>query len=572
MLEAFSIQAVKIIDEAKILAAELNSNVIGSEHLLLSMYKTKDSICRFLLEEKNITYEDIYNTLNNLTIIHKNESEKLVFTDKFHQIIINSEKLANRLGNKYVYDEHIFYSLLEDGSSVATEMLIDLNLDLDNLMLDIEDIYNFKLEVSNSPYPFLVNLTEKKEVHPYIDRGNFIERINYILDKKQKNNPLLIGSAGVGKTAIIEGLSKIRTKDVIYQLDLGGCVAGTKYRGELEEKLIKVIDFIKETKSILFIDEIHNVVGAGSNEGSLDIANILKPYLSKDICVIGATTLEEYYKFIEKDKALMRRFQTIFIDEPNIEETKMIINGIKDKYEEYHNFTLDDDIIDTILNKTDIYLPNKTFPDKAIDVIDELGSRYHYDNREITDIINKIIFDLCNINIIDEDSLNNMTLNYDKLKNHYLDFIHGKKHHNMLVTYVNDEFILEDLIVDLYKIFNFKKEMLLEINLDYYNDSTMLSNLIGSSKGYVGYEQGGILSEHIIKYPLCLIYFKNYDKCNYQIKCFIDRLINDSFLVDNKSRKINLRNCIFVIDKKQQENKIGFNQYMIEDKYIYLSK
>lgn len=562
MLESFSAQAVQIIEDAKKIAGELNSDIVGSEHLLLSMYQTPDSICRFLLQEKNITYEDLLGSLDNITVIHKVTNKTLTFTDKFQEIILKSEEFAENNDSDYVFDEHIFYSLLDDNENIATEMLKMLNCDIEKLKNDVEEIFNMYTnedEIDESPFPFLINLSKQAMVHPFVKRSNYIERINYILDKKQKNNPLLIGSAGVGKTAIVEGLSLMRTKDTIYQLDLGGAVAGTKYRGELEEKILKVMNFIKEKQAILFIDEIHNIVGAGSNDGSLDIANILKPYLSRtDLSVIGATTLEEYYRFIEKDKALMRRFQTIFIDEPTKEETKKIILGIKETYEKFHNFTITNEEIDEIINQSSLYLPQKNFPDKAIDILDEIGARYS-PSKQITDILQDVIYDQTNINVISLDKLRECNLNYNELKPYYLRLI--KKIHsfnNIGVFIVEKEFNVNPLLTDLNKVFNFKKEMYLEINLDMYQDPVMINNLIGSAKGYVGYDEGGIVSEHIIKYPICLIYFKNFEKAHVSIKNALRKIMNSDVLIDNKGRKIILQNVIFLYDEELKENKIGF--------------
>lgn len=562
MLESFSAQAVQIIEDAKKIAGELNSDIVGSEHLLLSMYQTPDSICRFLLQEKNITYEDLLGSLDNITVIHKVTNKTLTFTDKFQEIILKSEEFAENNDSDYVFDEHIFYSLLDDNENIATEMLKMLNCDIEKLKNDVEEIFNMYTnedEIDESPFPFLINLSKQAMVHPFVKRSNYIERINYILDKKQKNNPLLIGSAGVGKTAIVEGLSLMRTKETIYQLDLGGAVAGTKYRGELEEKILKVMNFIKEKQAILFIDEIHNIVGAGSNDGSLDIANILKPYLSRtDLSVIGATTLEEYYRFIEKDKALMRRFQTIFIDEPTKEETKKIILGIKETYEKFHNFTITNEEIDEIINQSSLYLPQKNFPDKAIDILDEIGARYS-PSKQITDILQDVIYDQTNINVISLDKLRECNLNYNELKPYYLRLI--KKIHsfnNIGVFIVEKEFNVNPLLTDLNKVFNFKKEMYLEINLDMYQDPVMINNLIGSAKGYVGYDEGGIVSEHIIKYPICLIYFKNFEKAHVSIKNALRKIMNSDALIDNKGRKIILQNVIFLYDEELKENKIGF--------------
>jgi len=562
MLESFSAQAIQIIEEAKNQAKKLNSNIVGSEHLLLAMYETSDSICRFLLQEQNITYDDLISTINKITVIHKTSKDDVTFTDKFQEIILSAEEISKINNSKYVFDEHIFYSLLDDEANVGAEMLKILNLDIEVLKRDVEDIFNLYSkndEEDLSPYPFLINLSKQAMVHPFIKRSNYIERINYILNKKQKNNPLLIGSAGVGKTAIVEGLASVRGEDTIYQLDLGGCVAGTKYRGELEEKILKVMDFVRENKAILFIDEIHNIVGAGSNDGSLDIANILKPYLSRtDLSVIGATTLDEYYNFINKDKALMRRFQTIFIDEPSIDETKEILLGIKETYEEFHNFQINEKELYEIITQTSLYLPQKCFPDKAIDVLDEIGSRYE-EGKKIIDLLKNVIYDQTNIYACSESELRGFDLNYNNLKPLYLKFIKRfENYKNIGVLNVESDFNVDFLLEDLYKVFHFKKEMFLEINLDIYQDYVMINNLIGSSKGYVGYDEGGIISEHIIKYPLSLIYFKNFDKAHYSIKNLLNKIMSEYTFLDNKGRKIVLQNTLFIVEKKNEKRSVGF--------------
>ncbi len=376
MFESFSTGALTIIDDALQIARSLNKLMVGTEHLLLALYKKKDTICHFLLEEKGIVYKDIEDVVNNLIIFRKNPDMDLTYTKKFQEIILYAKTLSDDLASKYVYDEHIFYVLLKEEDTVASIILDKLNLDKEELMADIEEIFNFfdekeinnkDLEYKNNPYPFLINLSNTSKIHPFIKRSNYIEKIYYILSKKQKNNPLLIGNAGVGKTAIVEGLSELLDEE-IYQLDLGLIVSGTKYRGELEEKITKAMEYIKEKKAIIFIDEIHNIVGAGSNDGSLDIANILKPYLSRsDIKLIGSTTLDEYYRFIDKDKALTRRFQNIYIDEPTDIETYKILKGIKKSYEMHHNIKYTDKNLKKIIKVSKLYLINKTFPDKAID-------------------------------------------------------------------------------------------------------------------------------------------------------------------------------------------------------------
>ena len=466
----------------------------------------------------------------------------------------------------FIYDEHIFYVMLKEYDTVAYVVLEKLGLDIEELKRDIEEIFSFDeaKEKENIPYPFLINLSTSQKIHPFVLRNNYIEKIKYILSKKQKNNPLLIGNAGVGKTAIVEGLSEILKDVSIYQLDLGSIVAGTKYRGELEEKLTKAMEYIKRKKAILFIDEIHNIVGAGSNDGSLDIANILKPYLSRsDIKLIGATTLDEYYRHIDKDKALSRRFQNVFIDEPTEKETYVILKEIKASYEEYHNVKYSDQILQEIIEKSKLYLVRRSFPDKAIDVMDEIGTRKKSSNKSFSKLIDETIEDLTGIKNLTLERLKKVELNYPSLKPKYLQFIKKKEFevntNNLAFAMVNSDFNVEYLIEDLYKLFAFKKEMYLEIDLENYIDYASINNLIGSTKGYVGYEQGGILSEHILKYPLSLVYFKNIKSAHPSINQFIKSLLKKNHFLDNKGRTIYLTNTIFLLDTDKIKNKeIGF--------------
>lgn len=566
MFETFSTSALEMIDKALRIAKSLGKKLVGTEHLLLAMYQVEESICHFLLEEKDITYEKLLEVVNGLVILRKNESKEDTYSKKFQEVILYAQRLSEDLESEYVYDEHIFYVMLKEYDTVAYVVLEKLGLDIEELKRDIEEIFSFDeaKEKENIPYPFLINLSTSQKIHPFVLRNNYIEKIKYILSKKQKNNPLLIGNAGVGKTAIVEGLSEILKDVSIYQLDLGSIVAGTKYRGELEEKLTKAMEYIKRKKAILFIDEIHNIVGAGSNDGSLDIANILKPYLSRsDIKLIGATTLDEYYRHIDKDKALSRRFQNVFIDEPTEKETYVILKEIKASYEEYHNVKYSDQILQEIIEKSKLYLVRRSFPDKAIDVMDEIGTRKKSSNKSFSKLIDETIEDLTGIKNLTLERLKKVELNYPSLKPKYLQFIKKKEFevntNNLAFAMVNSDFNVEYLIEDLYKLFAFKKEMYLEIDLENYIDYATINNLIGSTKGYVGYEQGGILSEHILKYPLSLVYFKNIKSAHPSINQFIKSLLKKNHFLDNKGRTIYLTNTIFLLDTDKIKNKeIGF--------------
>lgn len=580
MFESFSTHALEMIEKSLKIAKSLDKKIVGTEHLLLAMYQSKDSICRFLLEEKNIKFNKILDVINNLVILRKNENNDETYSKKFQEVIVFAKDFAKDVGSEYVNDEHIFYVLLKEYDSVANVVLEKLGLDIEDLIIDVEDIFQFFDEDTEKiPYSFLINLSSANKVHPFVERNNYIEKIQYILSKKQKNNPLLIGNAGVGKTAIVEGLSEIITECPIYQLDLGSIVSGTKYRGELEEKLTKAMEYIKKKEAILFIDEIHNIVGAGSNDGSLDIANILKPYLSRsDLKLIGATTLDEYYKYINKDKALSRRFQNVFIDEPNEQETYQIIKEIKSSYEEYHNIKYPDNILKEIINKSKMYLPTKNFPDKAIDVMDEIGARKNSSKKSLKKLLNEVIFEQSGLKEVTIQQIKNIKLNYPELKYKYIQFINKSEfssinNHIAKIT-VDKDFEINYLISDLEQLFNFKKEMYLEIDLENYNDRITINNLIGSTAGYVGYDKGGILSEHIIKYPISLVFLKNFKLADKSIQSFFKSLFNKPSFIDNKGRTIYLTNVIFVVDSSINKlSTIGFveNPSIIKNTNIHLT-
>ncbi len=556
MNKLYSDQIKKIINDAKTLATE-NHKKVDSIYLLYAMYQTEDTICRFLFLEKQITdtkFNEMWNKFTNMI-------EPVYVFDK---IVEKAKEIAVKYQSKYVYDEHLLYAILLEPESFAYQLIVEFNFIISKLLDEVEEVFDFDL-YEEEVMPYLINLTKSVKPHRYIKRGNYIERLKYILAKKQKNNPLLIGNAGVGKTAIVEGLAENYPDAVIYQLNIATTIADTKYRGELEEKLVKVMDYIKNAEAILFIDEIHNIVGAGSNDGSLDIANLLKPYLARsEIKCIGATTLDEYYRYIAKDKALMRRFQTIFVDEPSTKETKEIILGIIDQYEEYHHITYPSSIITKIIKMADRFLPNKTFPDKAIDLMDELAARYNqlktneYKIAKMNTILKEIIFEESGINPLSLTKLAKTKLLYPEYQKAYRHFLTLQKpKNNLLIIETKKDFKIDSLLTDLKKVFRLKPEMYLEINLDAYQDYQMLSNLIGSSKGYVGYEQGGLLTNHLLKYPFSVIYFKNLAQANYQIQTFIKSILKTDHIFDSKNNKISLQNVIFVTDERETKEKIG---------------
>lgn len=585
MLETFSVRAVELIDNAKNICKAENetktNQTVTTFYLLISMFTANDTICHFLLNEQKITIDDLYNALNNVL---DQELPAKTFSKQFEELVINAAVLAATVKSEYVYDEHLFYEILNNKELTATKVLIHLGMDIEQFKLDIKDIFNFyeedikyieKKESKNLKH--LINLSKTLPPHTYIETDNYIEQIIYILNKKQKNNPLLIGQAGVGKTALVTALSRKINQD-IYELDLGELISGTKYRGEMEEKLTSAIEYVAEQNAILFIDEVHNIVGAGSNDGSLDAANILKPYLSKGkIKVIAATTLEEYYKHIEKDKALSRRFRTIFIKEPTKNETLNILKGIKKDYIDYYNFSIEDDLLEYIVEITNNYVLNKTFPDKAIDVLDEALSKSITTKNDIKANVKEVIYSYTGIKIPTIEQLQQLNLNYNELKNLYLRKIYPiSQLKNLGIVGVNKTFNINLLLNDLNKVFNITNEHLLEIDLADYTTSESITNLIGSAKGYVGYEEGGLIYNHLLKYPFAVIYIRNYDNSLNFIKQFFKNLFKKAKVIDSHSRTIYFTNTIFIIETTESKNVIGFidnqNNNVVEYDIVISSK
>ena len=382
---------------------------------------------------------------------------------------------------------------------------------------------------------------------------------------------MLIGNAGVGKTAIVEGYAKRLVESnsdySVLALNLTSMLAGTRYRGDFEERFDKFIKEIASKKNVIvFIDEIHTIVGTATTDGNLDVANMLKPLLARNgIKLIGATTLEEYHRTIEKDKALSRRFQTIYINEPNITETFDIMFGIKEDYEEYHNVRIDDKVLEYLINQSDKYINNKYRPDKCIDILDDLLSTARINNKDevtIEDVDNSINYYLGNrINKEIKD------LNYKELeKYHWLYNNHLLEEKPLLkIRYEGNEYGLEYLLIDLKHIFNIGEEAILLVDLEGYKDNYMLSSLVGAPPGYVGYNEEGLLSKHVLNYPNGIMVFKNFKSAGNSIRSFINNLLINGFFNDQKSRLINLNNIIVVIEGIENNNYIGFNKNIKED-------
>jgi len=409
MFNRFTERARKVILLAKEEAKRFNHDYIGTEHILLGLVREGEGVAAAVLENLGLSSEKIRTEVEKLvqtgpsTII----SGDIPFTPKAKKVMELAMDEAVSLGHNYVGTEHLLLGLLREGEGVASQVLINLGLDLNKVRNEVMRLLgsampDFGIAPNKSAMArggvmkktpaldaFARDLTElakQGKLDPVIGRRNEIERVVQILSRRTKNNPVLLGEAGVGKTAIVEGLAQrivagevpeiLRDKRMLI-LDLALMVAGTKYRGQFEERIKAVMDEIKRAEDlIIFIDELHTLVGAGGAEGAIDASNILKPALSRgEIQCIGATTLDEYRKYIEKDAALERRFQVIMVDPPSVDETIEILKGLRDRYEAHHKVKFTDEALEAAAKLSDRYISGRFLPDKAIDVIDEAGAR-----------------------------------------------------------------------------------------------------------------------------------------------------------------------------------------------------
>src|SRR5689334_9266077 len=400
--ERFTERAKKVLTLAQEEAERSHHSYIGTEHLLLGLLREGEGLAAKVLNNLGVEIGKVRQTIES--VLGRNERiiiQQIIPTSRVKKVIEISFEEARRMGNNYVGTEHLLLGLLIEGEGIAAHVLEDLGANLEKTRTEIERLlHESGLEEESkeaqkkpSKTPLLdqfcrdlTDLAQKNQLDPVIGRAMEIERVVQILSRRTKNNPALIGEPGVGKTAIAEGLAQqiilgnipesLMGKRVLT-LDMGALVAGTKYRGEFEERLKKILDEIRSSKEVvLFIDELHTLVGAGAAEGAIDAANILKPALARgEIQCIGATTLNEYRKYIEKDAALERRFQPVYVDQPSTQETIDILFGIKSLYEKHHRVQITDAAVRSAALLSDRYVSDRALPDKAIDLIDEASAR-----------------------------------------------------------------------------------------------------------------------------------------------------------------------------------------------------
>lgn len=679
LLNHMTDNALSSLKHADAIARSFGSAYVGTEHLLLGVLAQEPSMGAKVLEGAGVTLDRARLALNltQKTLVINLGAKGLSETAKL--TLKMAYELAQDYGQEFCGTEHILYSILNQKNARATLLLRDMNIDVDSIMDELQNFFNRQQDSSNSGTEqkrgrkgkktaldtYGTDLTDQArrgKLDPVVGREAQIRRMITILNRRRKNNPVLIGEPGVGKTAIVEGLAhRIVQEDVpdslidkrIVMLDLAGMIAGTKYRGEFEERLKKVMaELEKDKNSIVFIDEIHLIVGAGAAEGAMDAGNILKPALARGkIQVIGATTTDEYTKHIEKDAALERRFQPIQVPEASPAETLAILKGLRKHYEEFHNVSVSDEVLDDTVTFAKRYINDRFMPDKAIDLLDETAAHLRVDKGKTPPEMRKLQKELKLVSIRIEEAVD--TEDYEKAAQfkqrasqiqEQLDALvsSGKATANLIISsddvaevvarmtgvpvkkvirseaknLLNLEKVLSKYVIGqdeavaavakavrrnragissdkrpigsfvflgptgvgktelarvLAREFFGGEEAMIKIDMSEFSERHNVSRLVGAPAGYVGYEEGGQLTDKIRRQPYSLVLFDEIEKAHPEVFNTLLQVLEDGVLTDAKGRKVDFTNTIIIMtsnigaDKLQKEAEFGFHATAAHD-------
>ena len=655
--ERFTERAKKVLTLAQEEAERSHHSYIGTEHLLLGLLREGEGLAAKVLNNLGVEINKVRSTIES--VLGRNERiiiQQIIPTSRVKKVIEISFEEARRMGNNYVGTEHLLLGLLIEGEGIAAHVLEDLGANLEKVRGEIdrllhesgleEEAKEAQKKPSKTPLldQFCRDLTElaqKNALDPVIGRAMEIERVVQILSRRTKNNPALIGEPGVGKTAIAEGLAQaiilgnipesLMGKRVLT-LDMGALVAGTKYRGEFEERLKKILDEIRQSREVvLFIDELHTLVGAGAAEGAIDAANILKPALARgEIQCIGATTLNEYRKYIEKDAALERRFQPVFVDEPTLQETIEILHGIRPLYDKHHRVQITDDALKAAAELSVRYVTDRSLPDKAIDLIDEASARVRMKLTTTPDNLREMQKEIRELQAQKEEAIAGQ--DYEtaasfrdkekKLKEKYVSLeMSWRDELGATVAEVNEEHIAEIISSwtgvpvsrlveeetsrllrmeeEIHKrligqdeavkvisqavrraraglkdakrpigsfmflgptgvgktelarslaafLFN-NEDAIIRLDMSEFMERHSTARLVGSPPGYVGYDDGGQLTEAVRRRPYSVVLFDEIEKAHPEVFNMLLQILEDGRLSDAKGKAVNFANCIVIM-------------------------
>jgi ATP-dependent Clp protease ATP-binding subunit ClpA len=575
MLGRFSEKAQKAMAIAESIAFDLGHSSVGSEHLLLSLLKIKESKLRIMLLQYDITFEVIKDDIIQLFGKKDVQPFYMEYTSAMKLLIENALNISKKYQEEKASIDILTYALLTLEESVASELLnkhkVDLNKIRDEFKLELKKVS----ELDSIDDLTNLNNLSAKEGALLIGQEVELNQLTEALLRKQKPNALLIGEPGVGKTALVNHLAYlINEKQVpdglkdktIYELDIASTVAGTKYRGEFEEKLKKTLKKVKEDRNaIIFIDEIHNIIGAGGAEGAIDASNIIKPYLSRgEIQIIGATTYDEYVKTFEKEKALERRFQIIHIAEPDRNQVINILEKLADEYQRFHNIKIDKQLLRRVYDLTDVYVSQRFFPDKAIDVLDCACVRAKQSSKpalEEVDII-QTIEDNYKITINQNKkavALNQSLKNYivgqtdaiERITNQIRLIENGLVEENRplgVFMFVGPTGVGKTEVAKLIAKHYFgEQDSLIKIDMAEFMEPHSVSKLIGSPPGYVGHENQTYIVDKIRKKPHCVLLLDEIEKAHKEILDIFLNVFDEGYFIDANKRKIDFKNTIIIM-------------------------
>ena len=591
MLSKFNEKTQKAIAIAESIAFDLGHMSVGTEHLLLAFLKVRESKLRTILNNYQITYEDLKEQIISLFGKKENKTYYMEYTSSLKQIMEHAILDGRKNGEDKVSLDTLAYSLLSNGENVATELLTKNKAPIDKIKSELKKNIKKKSELDLIDDLTNINNFVKNKKEELIGRESELQLLTEALLRKEKPNALLIGDPGVGKTAIVYHLARLINKGLvpdelknktIYELDISNVVAGTKYRGEFEEKLKKIMKKVKEDpNAIIFIDEIHNIIGAGGAEGAIDASSILKPHLSRgELQCIGATTFDEYVKIFEKEKALERRFQVIKVDETNNEETKEILEYLIIPYKKFHKIEIDVKLIDKIIYYCAHYMPTRNFPDKAIDVLDCSFVRAKQEHREkvleedVIDVIEK----QCKVKIIKDkktkyllSSLKENIIGQDEAISNIANQISciekGLTDDNKplgVYLFVGPTGVgkTESAKIIANSFFGDSSKMI-KIDMAEFMEPHSVSKLIGSPPGYVGYDTQTYLIDEVRKKPHSVILLDEIEKAHKEVLDIFLNVFDEGYFIDANKRKIDFKNTIIILTSN-----LGYKEEMFHKKGV----